>query len=334
MHGGYVAITDNADPMNVVVYRAATKLGEGQKRVVCEVPVFDKGASATENSLISVGRSLFVENNYGYGPVRPERRRRHRAGLARVDVAQDGTGCKVLDEQRARADASSPKLRRPPADLHVHVRPDRAGVGARGTGRRSTSAPARPRGSARRHRPGFNNHYAGIALGPDGTAYLGTFGGGAPMTNLAHNLADSARPHGARTAIKLGDTELTMASSTPRPRAPRLLRSLGVQPGDRVGLMLPNVPQFAVAYYGILRAGAVVVPMNVLLKEREVGLLPGRLAGQGGVRLARLRRGGAGPAPTRRAPSACSSSRATSSSCSRAAPGPRGRRARARTTPR
>ena len=43
-----------------------------------------------------------------------------------------------------------------------------------------------------------------------------------------------------------------------------------MQPGDRVGIMLPNVPYFAVVYYGVLRAGGVVVPMNVLLKGREV----------------------------------------------------------------
>jgi long-chain acyl-CoA synthetase len=49
-----------------------------------------------------------------------------------------------------------------------------------------------------------------------------------------------------------------------------LLRERGLEPGDRVGLMLPNVPYFAVIYYGILRAGGVVVPMNVLLKGREV----------------------------------------------------------------
>lgn len=40
--------------------------------------------------------------------------------------------------------------------------------------------------------------------------------------------------------------------------------------GDRVGIMLPNVPQFPIIYYGALRAGAIVVPMNPLLKEREV----------------------------------------------------------------
>jgi long-chain acyl-CoA synthetase len=53
-------------------------------------------------------------------------------------------------------------------------------------------------------------------------------------------------------------------------RIAALLKSKGVGPGDRVGLMLPNVPYFPAIYYGILRTGAAVVPMNVLLKGREV----------------------------------------------------------------
>src|SRR4029079_18176444 len=48
------------------------------------------------------------------------------------------------------------------------------------------------------------------------------------------------------------------------------LKAKGLEEGDRVGLMMPNVPYFPVIYYGILRAGGVVVPMNVLLKKREV----------------------------------------------------------------
>src|SRR2546428_5613993 len=48
------------------------------------------------------------------------------------------------------------------------------------------------------------------------------------------------------------------------------LHRLGVQPGDRVSLHLPNCPQFLVAYYGALRAGAVVVPFNPLYVEREI----------------------------------------------------------------
>jgi long-chain acyl-CoA synthetase len=89
--------------------------------------------------------------------------------------------------------------------------------------------------------------------------------------NLATILRDSAERHGDNIALKLDDAELSYkfldgASA----HLAGLLQSKGVEPGDRVGIMLPNVPYFAVVYYGILRAGGVVVPMNVLLKGREV----------------------------------------------------------------
>jgi len=85
--GKYVVITDNADPMNVVVYRTAAKLGKCQKRVVCETPVFGKGASATENSIIAAGNALFVENNYGYqDPFGSTAGAPTTAGFARIDV--------------------------------------------------------------------------------------------------------------------------------------------------------------------------------------------------------------------------------------------------------
>src|SRR4030042_2957424 len=48
------------------------------------------------------------------------------------------------------------------------------------------------------------------------------------------------------------------------------LASLGVKKGDRVGIHLPNSPQFAIAYYGLLKAGAVFVPLSPLLAEREI----------------------------------------------------------------
>jgi long-chain acyl-CoA synthetase len=89
--------------------------------------------------------------------------------------------------------------------------------------------------------------------------------------NLASVLTDTAAEHPDRVAVKLDDVELTYklldgASA----HVAGLLREKGVEPGDRVGIMLPNVPYFPVVYYGALRAGAVVVPMNVLLKGREV----------------------------------------------------------------
>jgi len=90
--------------------------------------------------------------------------------------------------------------------------------------------------------------------------------------NLADNLTNSAREHGDRVALKLDDAELTYAQlDDASARVAGLLMEKGVEAGDRVGIMLPNVPYFAVCYYGALRLGAVVVPMNVLLKKREVG---------------------------------------------------------------
>jgi long-chain acyl-CoA synthetase len=90
--------------------------------------------------------------------------------------------------------------------------------------------------------------------------------------NLARILTDTVEKHGDRTAFKLDDVELSYSMlDEGSARVAGLLKSKGLEPGDRVGLMMPNVPYFPAIYYGILRAGGVVVPMNVLLKKREVG---------------------------------------------------------------
>jgi long-chain acyl-CoA synthetase len=89
--------------------------------------------------------------------------------------------------------------------------------------------------------------------------------------NLASILTESAARVPDNPAIRLGDVELTYAELDDRSaRMAAALIAKGVRPGDRVGVMLPNVPEFPVAYYGVLRAGGVVVPMNVLLKKREI----------------------------------------------------------------
>ena len=89
--------------------------------------------------------------------------------------------------------------------------------------------------------------------------------------NLAHNLTATARQRPSSPALRLGDAVLSYAElDAATARVAGLLRDQGLEPGHRVGIMLPNVPQFALAYYGVLRAGGVVVPMNVLLKQREV----------------------------------------------------------------
>ena len=89
--------------------------------------------------------------------------------------------------------------------------------------------------------------------------------------NLAETLSNTAARHGERTAFKLDDIELSYAMlDGAASRIANLLVDKGLEPGDRVGLMLPNVPYFPGIYYAILRAGGVVVPMNVLLVAREV----------------------------------------------------------------
>ena len=109
--------------------------------------------------------------------------------------------------------------------------------------------------------------------------------------NLATILTESAQRDADHTALKLDDVEVTYgALDDGSARVAAVLAEKGVKPGDRVGIMLPNVPYFPIVYYGILRAGAVVVPMNVLLKAREVAFYLARPRGQPRLRLARLRR--------------------------------------------
>src|SRR3954447_26678500 len=89
--------------------------------------------------------------------------------------------------------------------------------------------------------------------------------------SLAQLLTETAAQHAERPAMKLDDMVVNYAVlNEGATRIAGLLKDKGLQPGDRVGVMLPNVPYFGIVYYGVLRAGGVVVPMNVLLKGREV----------------------------------------------------------------
>ncbi len=91
------------------------------------------------------------------------------------------------------------------------------------------------------------------------------------MLNLAVALTDAARRTPDLEAILLGDARLTYAQiDGAASQVAGALVSLGVRPGDRVALSCPNLPFFPIAYFGILKSGAVVVPLNVLLKGREI----------------------------------------------------------------
>jgi len=94
--------------------------------------------------------------------------------------------------------------------------------------------------------------------------------------NLAVILRESAQRTPDKTAVILDDARLTYAQlDALSDRVAVNLAAAGVQPGDTVGLQLPNLPQFVLGYFGILKAGGVVVPMNVLLKAPEVAFYLG-----------------------------------------------------------
>ena len=89
--------------------------------------------------------------------------------------------------------------------------------------------------------------------------------------NLASIVTESAERAPEAVAVRLEPLELTYAELDDRSaRLAALLREKGLEQGDRIGVMLPNVLEFPITYYGVLRAGGVVVPMNVLLKRREI----------------------------------------------------------------
>jgi hypothetical protein len=177
--GDLVAITDNADPMNVVVYRRAPSTTSS--RTVCVQPVFEKGASATDNSLIGAGRSLIVENNYGYtGPQATQGGKTTAPGLERVDLDADGTGCRSVWRSQERAPTVVPKLSAANGIVYTYTKDPQANDPQADAWyltaldfRTGATLFKRLGGEGLGH----NNNYAPITLGPDGTAYVGVLGG-------------------------------------------------------------------------------------------------------------------------------------------------------------
>ncbi len=91
------------------------------------------------------------------------------------------------------------------------------------------------------------------------------------MLNLAVILEQSTRRDPGKVAVTLDDYKLRYAElNGAANKLANALVKLGVQRGDKVAIMLPNTPHFPISYYGILKAGATVVPLNVLFKQNEV----------------------------------------------------------------
>ncbi|MEV7414140.1 hypothetical protein [Streptomyces sp. NPDC089919] len=177
--GGYVAITDNADDrMNVLVYRRGADV-PADRRLVCRVPVFRAGASTTDNSLVTWGDSLVVENNYGYENVGSLLfGKTVTGGVTRIDVRPDGSGCDTVWESGIRSPSTVPKLSAGNGLLYFYEK-DRNPLGIDAWYLTAVDF----RTGARRWRrltgtgPGYDNNWAPITLGPDGTAYVGVFNG-------------------------------------------------------------------------------------------------------------------------------------------------------------
>lgn len=93
--------------------------------------------------------------------------------------------------------------------------------------------------------------------------------------NLADAFAASVQKRPDKVAMFWGESEFTYAAVAAQSQAvaARLAADFGVKPGDRIGLWLKNRPEFVPAYFGILFAGAVVVPINNFLKPDEVSFM-------------------------------------------------------------
>jgi len=172
-----VAITDNAEPrMNVIFYR---RTGGGSDREICRVPVFAAGASATENSLAYAGgRSVIVENNYGYAGVQSTMLGMTTSpGVAKVDLADDGS-CRVAWTSPVSAPTSVPKVSLGNGLLYVYSKPASVLLDDSWY---FTAIDVRTGATRWKQRTGngiqWNNHYASIYVGRDGAAYMPTVAG-------------------------------------------------------------------------------------------------------------------------------------------------------------
>jgi long-chain acyl-CoA synthetase len=91
------------------------------------------------------------------------------------------------------------------------------------------------------------------------------------MLNLAAVIEQHVRRRPAGEALVYGDRRITFAGLNAwANQIANGLATSGIARGDHVALLCPNLPYFAAVYFGILKTGAVVVPLNVLLKPREI----------------------------------------------------------------
>lgn len=172
----YITFTDNADDyMHILVARRGA-LAEGQKRLICSVPVFAKGRSATDNSMIGYKRSIILENNHGYtNSLMQTDYDAVTGGVVRIDIREDETGCDIVWRNELKVPSVVPKLSLGNGIAYFYSfelleNKDRLWslVGLDfNTGKEVLRIPTGT-GEA------FNNNWSSIAIAPNGDTYVGT----------------------------------------------------------------------------------------------------------------------------------------------------------------
>ncbi|WP_370247341.1 hypothetical protein [Nocardioides sp.] len=173
----WIAIADNADPRTSVIVYDRRRGVPAARREHCAVPTLPANAGTTENSLVAAGRSFIIENNYGYEGVQTTTLGRTTTpGIARVVLTR--RGCRLAWTNDSIAPTSVAKASHGSGLLYAYTKPARSdGIDAwyvtaidLRTGRTAWS---RLTGTGIQ----WNNHYAAIYLGPDGTLYVATLAG-------------------------------------------------------------------------------------------------------------------------------------------------------------
>jgi hypothetical protein len=186
MPGGYVNITDNADPMDIMVYRMAPHpyrvvISHGHRhrvplpRQVCKVPIFSKGSSADENSIISAGDTMIAEDNYGYVNPASLANKVTTPGFVRVDLDRNGRGChQVWLNRTESAPTVVSKVALANGLLYTYTTDTNGHWYWTALSFRTGQLVYKINSG---NGSNYNNNYAGISISPAGREYLGTLGG-------------------------------------------------------------------------------------------------------------------------------------------------------------
>ncbi len=91
------------------------------------------------------------------------------------------------------------------------------------------------------------------------------------MLNLSIILEDSARRYPEKIAFSFGENRLSyLKINMLANEIANALKNAGITPGDKIAISCPNLPYFPIIYYGVLKAGGIIIPLSILLKKDEI----------------------------------------------------------------